>query len=36
VATSERDVKVLEAAGFAVRRVERDGEWSKPGPTMIS
>jgi hypothetical protein len=30
VATSERDVKVLEAAGFSVRRVERDGEWSKP------
>jgi hypothetical protein len=30
VVTSERDVKALEAAGFAVRKVERDAEWSKP------
>ena len=29
VSTSERDVKALEAAGFEVRKVERDGEWSK-------
>lgn len=30
VVTSERDVKALESAGFAVQKVERDGEWSKP------
>jgi hypothetical protein len=27
---SERDVRSLEAAGFEVRKLERDGEWSKP------
>jgi len=30
VAASERDVHALEAAGFEVRKLERDGEWSKP------
>lgn len=30
LAASERDVRALEAAGFEVRKFERDGEWSKP------
>ena len=30
VAASERDVRALENAGFDVRKLERDGEWSKP------
>lgn len=30
VAASERDVATLEAAGFAVDKMERDGEWGKP------
>lgn len=30
LASSERDVRALEAAGFEVRKTERDGEWSKP------
>jgi hypothetical protein len=30
VLTSERDVKTLEDAGFDIRKVERDGEWSRP------
>ena len=30
VVSSERDLEALNAAGFDVRKVERDGEWSKP------
>lgn len=30
VVTSERDVKALEDAGFNVRKLEADEEWSKP------
>ena len=30
MAASERDVQALERAGFDVRKLERDGEWSKP------
>jgi hypothetical protein len=30
VSASERDVRALEGAGFEVRKLERDGEWSKP------
>jgi hypothetical protein len=30
VSASERDVRALEGAGFEVRKLERDEEWSKP------
>jgi len=30
VVASEKDVRSLEAAGFSVQKVEREGEWSRP------
>ena len=30
VLASEQDLRSLESAGFDVRKVERDAEWSKP------